>query len=79
MTPEKMDALVLAIEDNPGELTSVELDYLADGMRSYADNCRKALTQKKGMLGNRADDVQRRLEVAEKMWVKLCELAAQRA
>jgi hypothetical protein len=78
MNQQVHDDLQEAIDCNPGDLSAIELNFIAGLLQSYADRTRAAIQKKQGVLGHLIHDVRRRGAVADALYSKVAGLAVQR-
>lgn len=71
-----MHELLKEIDENPDTFEVGELNFLQGLVEGYADSCRRALKDKRKVLGVRIQDVENRLKVADAMYNKLAHLIA---
>lgn len=76
MEREVMEQLLKEIDENPNTFDVGELGFLQGLVEGYAGVCRRALKDKRKILGVRIQDVENRLKVADAMYNKLAQLIA---
>lgn len=76
MDREVMEKILKEIDENPDTFDCGELNFLQGLVEGYASTCRRALKEKRKVLGVRIQDVENRLKVADAMYIKLAQLIA---